>query len=228
MAATSRSAELFNDYEGFVAKFEPKRTTDDCYTPQPVYSAVLEWAAREYGLGGREIVRPFYPGGDYERFGYPWGCVVVDNPPFSILAQIVRFYVARGIDFFLFAPGLTTLGSARAEGVCAVCADADITYENGAKVRTNFVTNLDPAVARTAPGLHRAVKDAVERVRREQSRSLPSYEYPDAVLTAAMLNRYSKYGIDFRVMPGECARISALDHQREHGKAVFGGGVAPL
>ncbi len=109
--------------------------------------------------------------------------------------------------------------------MCAVCADADITYENGAKVRTNFVTNLDPAVARTAPGLHRAVKDAVERVRREQSRSLPSYEYPDAVLTAAMLNRYSKYGIDFRVMPGECARISALDHQREHGKAVFGGGL---
>ena len=23
---------LFNDYEGFVEKFKPKKTTDDCYT----------------------------------------------------------------------------------------------------------------------------------------------------------------------------------------------------
>ena len=29
---TSR-AEILNDYEGFVDKFRPKRTTDDCYTP---------------------------------------------------------------------------------------------------------------------------------------------------------------------------------------------------
>lgn len=25
--------EKFNDYEGFVDKFKPKKTTDDCYTP---------------------------------------------------------------------------------------------------------------------------------------------------------------------------------------------------
>ena len=30
MAATSQSAELFNDDGGFVAKFEPKRSTVDC------------------------------------------------------------------------------------------------------------------------------------------------------------------------------------------------------
>ena len=32
---------LFNDYEGFVEKFKPKKTTDDCYTPPAVYDYVL-------------------------------------------------------------------------------------------------------------------------------------------------------------------------------------------
>ena len=74
------------DYEGFVKKFEPKRTTDDCFTPPNVYAAVCAWATKRYALEGREIVRPFFPGGDYERFDYPDGCVVIDNPPFSILS----------------------------------------------------------------------------------------------------------------------------------------------
>ena len=37
-------------YEEFTAKFEPKRTTDDCYTPPEVYGCVLRWAHREYGF----------------------------------------------------------------------------------------------------------------------------------------------------------------------------------
>ena len=99
--------EIFNDYEGFVEKFKPKKTTDDCYTPTEVYGAVLDWAARRYGFDPACVVRPFYPGGDYEAFDYPEGCVVLDNPPFSILAKIQRFYLERGIRFFLFAPSLT-------------------------------------------------------------------------------------------------------------------------
>ena len=31
--------EKFNDYAGFVEKFKPKKTTDDCYTPPAVYEA---------------------------------------------------------------------------------------------------------------------------------------------------------------------------------------------
>ncbi len=29
------------DYDGFVEKFKPKKTTDDCYTPPEVYDVVL-------------------------------------------------------------------------------------------------------------------------------------------------------------------------------------------
>lgn len=79
------------EYDAFVAKFEPKKTTDDCYTPPLVYEAIKNWACAEYGIDPESIVRPFYPGGDYERFDYSGGAVVLDNPPFSILSQIANF-----------------------------------------------------------------------------------------------------------------------------------------
>lgn len=94
-------------YRSFVEKFKPKKTTDDCYTPPAVYDAILSYVIKKYGLQGRPIVRPFFPGGDFENNDYPDGCVVVDNPPFSLSSKIVDFYIGRGIDFFLFAPHLT-------------------------------------------------------------------------------------------------------------------------
>lgn len=30
------------EYDDFVAKFEPKKTTDDCYTPPLVYDAIRD------------------------------------------------------------------------------------------------------------------------------------------------------------------------------------------
>ena len=94
-------------YEDFVEKFKPKKTTDDCYTPPLVYETVKEWACEKYGIQSDKIVRPFYPGEDYEHADYPDGCVVLDNPPFSILSKICEFYLDRNIPFFLFAPSLT-------------------------------------------------------------------------------------------------------------------------
>lgn len=109
----------FHDYDAFVDKFVPKKTTDDCYTHQPVYDAILDFVARTWHLApDTPITRPFWPGADYKAYDYPDGCVVVDNPPFSILSQIIRYYCDRGIRFFLFAPALT-LFTAR---------DCDLTY----------------------------------------------------------------------------------------------------
>lgn len=76
-------------------------------TPPPaVYEAIKDWACREYGIDPDKVVRPFYPGGDYERFDYSDGKVVVDNPPFSILSKICKFYRDNHVPFFLFAPDL--------------------------------------------------------------------------------------------------------------------------
>lgn len=77
------------EYRAFVDKFKAKQTTDDCYTPALVYDAVADWVSREYGADKASFVRPFYPGSDFERFSYPDGYAVVDNPPFSILARII-------------------------------------------------------------------------------------------------------------------------------------------
>ena len=49
-------------YDEFVEKFQPKLTTDDCYTPENIYEAVAGWVAEEYGVDRRAFVRPFWPG----------------------------------------------------------------------------------------------------------------------------------------------------------------------
>ena len=123
--------EVFNDYDGFLDKFQAKKTTDDCYTPAPVYDAILDFVKTLTPLDGRPIVRPFYPGGDFVNYEYPENCVVIDNPPFSILSQIVRFYSAHNVPFFLFGPSLT-LFTAQDCDVTYIIADSDIIYENGA------------------------------------------------------------------------------------------------
>ena len=212
------------NYKAFTDKFVPAKTTDDCYTPENVYDAVAGWVVEEYGVDRETFMRPFYPGGDYEYANYPDGCVVVDNPPFSIFQGIINFYMARGIRFFLFAPGLTLLQ--RRYDVCCIAADTSITYENGANVRTGFVTNLEPGtVLRSAPELYRRVKAANDVNEKAKKKQLPKYSYPDEVVTAAMVNRYSHYGVEFRVTADECRIISALDSQKASGKRVFGYGL---
>ena len=88
-------------YFEFVEKFKPKKTTDDCYTPQLIYDAVADWVAQRYGVDRTSFFRPFYPGGNYDGEDYT-GKIVVDNPPFSIITAIIRFFLNRGIRFFLF------------------------------------------------------------------------------------------------------------------------------
>lgn len=100
-------------YEEFVEKFKPKKTTDDCYTPPEVYKVIKDWVCRRYGIDPEKIIRPFWPGADYQAMEYQGGCVVVDNPPFSILSKICEYYLDRGIPFFLFAPSLTCLSGKR-------------------------------------------------------------------------------------------------------------------
>ena len=223
----SQSRESFEDYGAFVDKFRPKLTTDDCYTPPEVYDVVAGWVAEEYALDRASFVRPFWPGGDYEAFDYPEGCTVVDNPPFSMLSKIVRFFLDRGIRFFLFCPSLTAMSGRRNFGeVCAVICDANITYENGAVVRTAFTTNLETdLVARTAPDLGRAINDKCDEMARRAKTELPKYTYPDEVVTAAMMQRWAKYGVEYRVRRCECTLVQALDSQREAGKTIYGGGL---
>lgn len=210
------------EFAEWIAKFEVPHTTDECFTPPAVYSAVCEWIEKEYGVSRERFVRPFYPGGDYQSEIYAPDDIVVDNPPFSLLGQIVPFYLERGIPFFLFAPALT-LATEKNARATLVAADADIIYQNGASVRTGFVTNLDDSNVqiRSAPDLC----DMIRAANIKTTKTLPKYRYSRNVVTAAMVHKLSSYGVPYKLKRSESVRIKALDAMEGRGKksGIFGG-----
>ena len=222
--------ETLEDYDSFVKKFDLERakTTDDCYTPPAIYEAVLDWLKNKVDLSGKEIMRPFYPGGDYKKELYHSNCVVVDNPPFSILSEIATFYIDMGVKFFLFAPALT-LTSASIAGrkdvdVTYIVCGVTVTYANGAKVNTSFVSNLFGDVRLwCCHELYRAVKDVNDQLLQEKKANLPKYVYPNNVTSAALLSKIAK-GADLKIMKDDCYQISQLQSQKRLGKSIFGNG----
>ncbi len=210
---------LFSDYDAFLDKFETKKTTDDCYTPVNVYNVVIDYVNEKVGIEGRPIIRPFFPDGDFENIDYPENCVVVDNPPFSIITKICKFYIEKGIDFFLFAPHLTNFGS---DIDCThIVVSADITYENGAKVRTSFLSNMfgDKKIIGDAE-LAQKFKDI-----QEQSKvNLPKYEYPDNIITVSKISYIVEKGISIEIDKKDLKHYRQMDAQKVHKKALFGSG----
>ena len=216
--------EETDEYREFLDKFKEAKTTDDCYTPVEVYEAVSSWVADQYGVEPRNFVRPFYPGGDYKNYTYTDKSIVVDNPPFSILSEILQYYSERGVRFFLFAPTLTLFSSSSSS--TALAAGVSVTYENGAIVNTSFLTNLEDKSVRvkSVPSLYRVVQRAADEFANSLHKELPKYSYPDNIVTSAFVARLSKYGIDFSFSVGESEPISAMDEQKEVGKSIYGKG----
>ena len=215
----------FDDYEGFVDKFKPKKTTDDCYTPPIVYDAIADWVAAEYGVNRADFVRPFYPGYNYQAFDYT-GKIVVDNPPFSILAEIVSYYDMLGVKFFLFAPQLTAMAHA-CKNCCYIYTDCEIAYENGAVVKTAFLTSLEPHenLIKTSPELTEIVNVANDRARKQNKPpELPKYKYPPEVISVQLVSALARHGIPITIKRDECYFIRELDSQKRQGKSLFGGG----
>ena len=213
------------EYQEFVKKFEAKRTTDDCYTPDVVYDAVAEWVASEYNVSRANFVRPFYPGGDYQKERYKPTDIVVDNPPFSILASIIDWYNERGIRYFLFGPQLTLMGTTAKRCAC-IPIGVGITYANGANVNTSFATNLEPddIAFRADARLWKMVNDANREYEKSIRKQLPKFIYPRNVIMTPTLSAFSRLGIDFVAKKSEVEPISELDQQREAGKAIYGKG----
>lgn len=221
----SLSAAERQDYEAFVKKFERKKTSDDCYTPAPIYEAIRRYLLECGAIHEADtIVRPFYPGGDYEHHHYPAGSIVVDNPPFSILSKIVKFYVARRQPFFLFAPSLTCTHFVKEEGVTIVLCNANTIYDNGANVRTSFLSYglapFQPYALITAPELAAAVEAASKEVKHAKVVTLPVYVYPDNVTSAAILGKIA--ASPFSLKRSECRFVSKIDANKYD---IYGGGL---
>ena len=211
------------EYQEFLKKFEAKKTTDDCYTPDNIYDAVRDWASEKYEIGNAAIVRPFYPGGDYKSEKYPSGCVVIDNPPFSIISEICEWYVSKKIRFFLFAPTLTLLGIMRGAANYVACG-CGVVYENGASVNTSFVTNMGDNKIVAAADLREILDGENKKNLKKLHRELPKYSYPDEVLTASLLCYMAAHGVSLEISGSDAHFIRALDAQKASGKGLFGSG----
>ena len=186
---------LFTDHDAFVEKFETKKTTDDCYTPKAVFDLVLNYVNANCDLSGKTIIRPFHPGGDFEAIEYEPNHVVVDNPPFSIISKICRFYIDNNVPFFLFAPHLTLFSS---DIDCThIVVGGSVTYENGAVVKTSFLSNMfgDAKIIGDA-GLYEGFKKLQE------------------------LNK----AISIKIDKKSTKHCRCLASQKAHGKAIFGSG----
>ncbi len=222
--ARMEAGELSEDseeYQEFLQKFEPKKTTDDCYTPDIVYEAVADYVAEYYGVNKCDYIRPFYPNGDYQKEKYKDGAVVVDNPPFSIISKICKWYNEHNIKYFLFAPALTLFCIRVAQ---KLPCNVSVTYENGARVSTSFVTNMDEYEIRTDPVLYKTVENANKENEKRLKAELPKYSYPNELITATKCGWLAKYGQVLKLRACDCVWVSELDAQKKTKQSIFGGG----
>lgn len=215
----------FENYDDFIKKFNKpggghKLTTDDCYTPHDVYDVVLDWVIDKYNLqDDTKIVRPFYPGGNYKEFDYPTNCVVIDNPPFSILASIRKWYMKQGIKYFLFCPTLTSLYKKHED--CLVITERKITYTNGASVNTSFATNLDDKNAIvTAPDLSLLLKQAKSQEVKSSKRI--EKKYPKNVVSLVTLGSLTRRGQFAAIPKNACCTVREIEAEKNAGLEAFG------
>ncbi len=212
------------EYGDFVEKFKTKLTTDDCYTPALVYERVRAFVdSHLLPLEGRRVMRPFYPGGDYQKEDYSDGAVVIDNPPFSIFSQIVRWYSERKIPFFLFSPALTGFVAREIPGLTYIVVGAAVVYENGAIVRTSFITNLRPELRIwISHELYKAIEDAQVT----EDKRPPKFIMPKEVITQARIMKLADT-YDFEIPAGEIISTISSLKDKETGENVdlFGGGL---
>ena len=218
---SSEGREGDEGYDEFTDKFKQKLTTDDCYTPPSVYDAVLKFAGTITDLKGRKVVRPFYPGGNYENLAqYPKNSVVIDNPPFSILSSIIRFFCEHDIPFLIFAPSLT-LFSAHDCDVTYIVANAPVVYENGAVVSTGFITNLIPDLRIWCCP---EIREQVIAAQPSEDKTKQGFVYPDNIVTSAVLGRLVAHSTELKIRKVSCEHIRTSDSAEEQGRSIYGGG----
>ena len=209
---------VFHDYDSYIAKFQKNnKTTDDTYTPKDIYEAVLNYVRSIYPMEGKEVLRPFYPGGDYEHAEYPEDGVVIDNPPFSMFSKICKFYSENNIPFFIFGPGLTIFSCLK---YCsAVIIAPQIEFSNGAKVKCNFATNL---IGDTLVAISQELSKAIAACpSQNQKVNLPKYRYPQELLSVSDFQTMAKGNLPFSVNRNEAVIVRNLDNHPKKGD-LFG------
>ena len=102
-----------------------------------------------------------------------------------------------------------------------IIASADITYENGATIKTAFVSNMfgDLKIIGDAE-LHKKFKELQER----NKANLPKYEYPDNIVTVSKIAYCVEKGVSVTIDKKDLKHYRGMDAQKKHGKGIFGSG----
>ena len=102
-----------------------------------------------------------------------------------------------------------------------IIASADITYENGATIKTAFVSNMfgDLKIIGDAD-LHLKFKKLQQR----NKANLPKYKYPDHIITVSKIAYCVEKGINVSFDKQDLKHCKSLDAQKKHGKNLFGSG----
>lgn len=209
------------EYFEWLQKFEKKYTTDETFTPPAIYQAVQEWVCKRYSLNPEAIIRPFYPGGDYQNEDYS-DKVVVDNPPFSIISKVIKHYEREGVPYFLFCPYLSSFSLLNLGNVSIVAQNHKITYTNAAQVPTSFATNLEKErKIITAPELQVAIRLACKANAPTRTLNI----YPPGFYIPSHFSAAAERGERIELEIPANASINTLIDDTGATIKVFGGGV---
>lgn len=77
-------------------------------------------------------------------------------------------------------------------------------------------------VAQTAPDLTKAINRENDRLIKANTKELQKHDYPMNVITAAMMKRYARYGVDLKIRADDYIQVGSLDAQKQAGKRYFG------
>lgn len=95
-------------------------------------------------LSGYTAIEPFYNGNDYTAIDYT-NKVVVDEPPFSQLMDILNYYRTNGVYFFLYIPALCDITALTRHNRTLIDTGATLIKQNDVTTFTSFITNLEPS-----------------------------------------------------------------------------------
>lgn len=186
---------------------------------------MLKYAVERYHLQGKHIVRPFIPGGDYQKYVYDKNDVVVDNPPFSMTTKIAKWYVDHNIPFFLFINGLYGVSLSRGlHGKATVIAtNANVSFYNKGsekRIKLGFVTNLEPKniVLRGDATLTSKLNGLVNK------KSFKRFRYPENFLKNNDILAALQRNVELKLTTDNCLFEDNLDYHKAQRVAVFGGG----
>lgn len=227
----SISTESEKMYKYCVTNGRNINSTDECYTPPAVYDTVLDYAVERYQLQGKHIVRPFIPGGDYQKYAYDKNDVVIDNPPFSMTTKITNWYIDHNIPFFLFVNGLYGVSLSRGlhGKATVIVTNSNVSFYNKGsekRIKLGFVTNLDPKniIIRGDAILTNKLNGLVDK------KSFKRFHYPDNVLKNNDILAALQRNVELKLTTDNCLFEDNLDYHKAqmHAKQqrfdVFGGG----